>query len=635
MSTTSNKSYRMPVQHFPVNFTTHQSPISPVYSPYELSSSYSALTDSSSASDSHFQSPVSPDDHYAHNLQAFDSHGVLSSAYELEYSFWATETKTKPTYHVPRSQTYVNQYHVKTAPTPYVEPPVPPHQRVASQVPILSPVPTHPCQNNNNGAAGWPYSQPMDFANPHSPRIKIEEYSSSITSFSSHELLAQHQHASRTSAAMPYEAAAIQAQDPNQAYNLLSSFNNQASISTSHQSPDYYSPTGYHHQSSPSQDISGSQTQSLGPTTVHPAQVSISPVSASPLSAYPDHHHDPRESSWPIERKASMSSLGSDIPIGDMGLTGGDMGLINVGMSNIDASGDDDAEGEEDWDHPAAVVYGQHHYQEGEVGHETTSRIEDTKRESVSDPGMGPLSEDEFADTSSEDDEEDNGDDDEFVLNPRQKRTKSGHHYRQGRGTIISARAATAASTTSSSYRFADRGFHSYPTSEGRTLRSRSSARYAPYQSHSDTGYTSASEYSAQGASQDGDAYERRRYNSTSASSSASPYLSSSHDSTITTSRKKVKQSHLGPTPVPVPNLTKKSRGRRVPTMSCLEDLKSAESGAGKKRQAPGGRSARMYLCDVEGCGKCFARGEHLKRHVRSIHTYEKRKSHRFASAVL
>lgn len=31
-----------------------------------------------------------------------------------------------------------------------------------------------------------------------------------------------------------------------------------------------------------------------------------------------------------------------------------------------------------------------------------------------------------------------------------------------------------------------------------------------------------------------------------------------------------------------------------------------------------------MYLCDVEGCGKCFARGEHLKRHVRSIHTYEK-----------
>jgi uncharacterized Zn-finger protein len=62
-----------------------------------------------------------------------------------------------------------------------------------------------------------------------------------------------------------------------------------------------------------------------------------------------------------------------------------------------------------------------------------------------------------------------------------------------------------------------------------------------------------------------------------------------------------------------------------VPTVSSLEDLRSVASGAGKKRQGAGGKSARMYLCDVEGCGKCFARGEHLKRHVRSIHTYEKR----------
>ena len=79
------------------------------------------------------------------------------------------------------------------------------------------------------------------------------------------------------------------------------------------------------------------------------------------------------------------------------------------------------------------------------------------------------------------------------------------------------------------------------------------------------------------------------------------------------------------PIPIPVPNLTKKSRGRRVPTMSSLEDIRSAASGAGRKRQSVGGKSARMYLCEVAGCGKCFARGEHLKRHVRSIHTYEKR----------
>ena len=30
-------------------------------------------------------------------------------------------------------------------------------------------------------------------------------------------------------------------------------------------------------------------------------------------------------------------------------------------------------------------------------------------------------------------------------------------------------------------------------------------------------------------------------------------------------------------------------------------------------------------MCKVNGCNKCFARGEHLKRHVRSIHTNEKR----------
>ncbi|KAF9049661.1 hypothetical protein BDZ89DRAFT_1057539 [Hymenopellis radicata] len=40
----------------------------------------------------------------------------------------------------------------------------------------------------------------------------------------------------------------------------------------------------------------------------------------------------------------------------------------------------------------------------------------------------------------------------------------------------------------------------------------------------------------------------------------------------------------------------------------------------------PGGDAAkaRIHTCKVDGCGKCFARGEHLKRHIRSIHTHEK-----------
>ncbi|KAF8899361.1 hypothetical protein BD779DRAFT_78849 [Infundibulicybe gibba] len=63
--------------------------------------------------------------------------------------------------------------------------------------------------------------------------------------------------------------------------------------------------------------------------------------------------------------------------------------------------------------------------------------------------------------------------------------------------------------------------------------------------------------------------------------------------------------------PVPVPNLTKKSRGRRVPT--ALVPDKDGEQ-----------KATRLYVCDVDGCGKCFNRGEHLKRHIRSIHTHEK-----------
>ena len=68
--------------------------------------------------------------------------------------------------------------------------------------------------------------------------------------------------------------------------------------------------------------------------------------------------------------------------------------------------------------------------------------------------------------------------------------------------------------------------------------------------------------------------------------------------------------------PVPVPNLIKKSRGRRVPTEAETDELSGGPS-----------TKTRMFRCDVLGCGKCFLRGEHLKRHIRSIHTHEKRSS--------
>ncbi|KAJ7511689.1 hypothetical protein B0H11DRAFT_1788988, partial [Mycena galericulata] len=74
--------------------------------------------------------------------------------------------------------------------------------------------------------------------------------------------------------------------------------------------------------------------------------------------------------------------------------------------------------------------------------------------------------------------------------------------------------------------------------------------------------------------------------------------------------------------PVPVPNLIKKSRGRRVPVVA--PNSGTAPSSVPGSEEASSAASKRMHVCKVEGCGKCFHRGEHLKRHIRSIHTHEK-----------
>ena len=125
------------------------------------------------------------------------------------------------------------------------------------------------------------------------------------------------------------------------------------------------------------------------------------------------------------------------------------------------------------------------------------------------------------------------------------------------------------------------------------------------------------------------------------------------------------------PLPIPVPNLNKKSRGRKVPHITNDntvmkrkslaakawvkkeegvedddddDDDDNDESGdefEGQSRSStrsrrkkltpemsktPSGEN-RTFICVVPGCGKCFVRSEHLKRHVRSIHTHDKRES--------
>ncbi|ORY79293.1 hypothetical protein BCR35DRAFT_96626 [Leucosporidium creatinivorum] len=77
---------------------------------------------------------------------------------------------------------------------------------------------------------------------------------------------------------------------------------------------------------------------------------------------------------------------------------------------------------------------------------------------------------------------------------------------------------------------------------------------------------------------------------------------------------------------------TKRSRGRRPPSTPDLllglngEDpnLNPSEAQIRYCGLTKTGKPKKIFLCKVPDCGKVFRRSEHLKRHVRSIHTDEK-----------
>lgn len=98
----------------------------------------------------------------------------------------------------------------------------------------------------------------------------------------------------------------------------------------------------------------------------------------------------------------------------------------------------------------------------------------------------------------------------------------------------------------------------------------------------------------------------KKKNRSARVTSAAHPYLKPA-------SKAKHKKSHGAKLdiPVPVPGLTKNSRGRSVPKKT--EDV---------YEYVP---VTRSFWCSVENCDKLFSRGEHLKRHITSIHTHDKR----------
>ncbi|GAA5859971.1 hypothetical protein JCM8547_003039 [Rhodosporidiobolus lusitaniae] len=83
--------------------------------------------------------------------------------------------------------------------------------------------------------------------------------------------------------------------------------------------------------------------------------------------------------------------------------------------------------------------------------------------------------------------------------------------------------------------------------------------------------------------------------------------------------------------------LSHSDEGPPSPTAPCLPyldlDLQGDPNAAPTEAQiqyvgtTKAGKPRKVFLCKVPRCAKVFKRSEHLKRHVRSIHTNEKQTS--------
>ncbi|KAI8059237.1 hypothetical protein BC940DRAFT_247922 [Gongronella butleri] len=63
-----------------------------------------------------------------------------------------------------------------------------------------------------------------------------------------------------------------------------------------------------------------------------------------------------------------------------------------------------------------------------------------------------------------------------------------------------------------------------------------------------------------------------------------------------------------------------------MPPNAAIKDdkVKKTPRSRGRRVSNIPSSGSRMFTCKADGCGKVFKRSEHLKRHIRSIHTLEK-----------
>lgn len=64
--------------------------------------------------------------------------------------------------------------------------------------------------------------------------------------------------------------------------------------------------------------------------------------------------------------------------------------------------------------------------------------------------------------------------------------------------------------------------------------------------------------------------------------------------------------------------------GRYSPAPEEESDSSLSPSRKKRKKTRKNSEPCKAFVCDVKGCGKRFRRSEHLRRHIRSLHTGEK-----------